>query len=188
MSESVIVRVTEPHEKALIKNRIFALGERLSHEGDSFDMNSTIPNTAINGWWQGTILAHGADSGEVYYGRPGLWDRYGNSYKNGVLLSVIESVSTASVVFRSTPAHMPPLCVGKVWEPVGEVIEKVVVQNSLQIHHPSADLPAELAELPRDTSFRNVDSILRGTHGMDAMQLATAAMQFTISWGKVVRS
>ncbi len=173
MSEKVITRITPPTEHALIKNTTYSLAQRYRQPLERIDINSPRFGTSRTEWWQHTVLVHGAETGEYYFGRPGTFSKSDARYGRGILLSVFESITTRSATAKLIGPQVPIIEIGQHWDPIDEQVDEVIIQNDFHFEADGQPFNTEIAEMEHDEMLSTVNGLISGTTGFNAWHLNT---------------
>lgn len=181
MSEKVITKVTPPNKHQSIKSTIYSLGERHRTDRETVNINTLRPNSDTAVWWQHALLVKGANTGEYYYGRPGTFSRSDARYGMGVLLCVFETIANEGITARLVAPIVPEIVIGKTWDPIGEAVDEVIVQNDFYLQLSNKTLNADISELPIEKMMNTVDELMIGSVGKNPWQLSTDILKVIIA-------
>lgn len=161
MSERVITKITPADKNALIKNDVIRTAERFKQHGERFDATTPYYERPIRVWWQNALLLRGAASGNVYFGRPGTFNRGSDIYEHGILLSILDSIKSGSIVAHTIEPSPPEIEIGAYWRPIDEPVAELLVMNGLHLRQVDTAMPPELSDLATDTRMDTFDERLR---------------------------
>jgi hypothetical protein len=185
MPERVITKVIEADPKSNMRSVLYRLGDRYTRPGEEYD-----PNTRrYNGppvWWQGSFFVQGAETGKLYFGRPGNFYRRGEEYNRGVLLQLCASLNGNGLAATSLGPVVPPLEVGRFWMPIAEKIGEIIAQNDLEFSPVNGPVNPNVFGLPITSMFTIMDDLATKENG-GIWGLSTKAMNNILLDGQVTR-